>query len=367
MLKFNDKQYKEASLKKSNLLNKMKNIRRFVAFGMIAFSAILSAYVLNYWHNISQSRTRNQAAYIFMVKSGDTLSSMANQLFCSDIIENPKFFYLMMRLKGVQLKVGEYEIPRQALLKDVVQRFLDPKPVIHFFTVIEGSTPQKTIDDMNGLFRLKGSVIETKDAVLAQTYDYTYGVSRQAFYTRLRNKLVQTAAELYNASLVKDVIASPEDMITLASIIEKESALPEERPRIAGVFVNRLRRGMPLQADCTVSYGLHLKNNRPLNQALTRQELQEDTPYNTYTRKGLPPAPICNPSLESLRSAAHPLHTDDLYYVANGEGGHIFAKNAASHRLNHQKWRRIRKKKQKEREVPHSQETLVKRSKIKNK
>jgi UPF0755 protein len=139
----------------------------------------------------------------------------------------------------------------------------------------------------------------------------------------------------------------PEDLLTLASIIEKETSLPEERPRVAGVFINRLRKRMPLQADPTLLYGLGLLVSEK-KKSLTKKELKHPFPYNTYLYPGLPPTPIACPSLSSLEAAAHPLKTTELYFVADGTGAHQFASTLAIHQKNHSQWRLIRKKQEAE-------------------
>lgn len=325
--------------------NLFPNRKKFFLFVFIAFfiSLIIGGFFYAYKY-FTTLKTFNAQAYTFIVKKGDTFREISSQLQKDKVFSAPRLFYIWMRLHNVSLKAGEYQIPAFATLKEITSIFENAIQVRHLFTVVEGSTPEKFLMDINQLWRLQDPPITQAQVVLADSYSYVYGMSRAKFYQSLQKKLEDLALMLWLKSENKDILPTPKDLVILASIIEKETQLSSERARVAGVFINRLKQDMPLQADCCVSYGLHQKDSRPLNQALSRQELKIPHPFNTYLIKGLPPAPICNPGKASLEAAANPQKTDELFYVADGTGGHVFSKNSQQHQHNHKQWRKIRKK-----------------------
>ena len=178
--------------------------------------------------------------------------------------------------------------------------------------------------------------------VLPETYSYRLGNSRDAVVERMTAAMRDLLAELWAGRAADLPFDRPMEAVILASIVEKETSRSAERARIAGVFINRLRKGMRLQSDPTVVYGL-TDGRGPLGRSLTRRDLETDHPYNTYKIKGLPPEPICNPGRASLEAVLHPMVTDALYFVADGTGGHVFAKTLAEHNRNVARWRRLRK------------------------
>lgn len=321
--------------------NRKKNFLLISIFCFI--SLIIGGFFYTYKY-FSTLKTFNAQPYAFIVKKGDTFHEVSSRLQKDNIFSAPKLFYIWMRLHNVFLKTGEYQIPAFATLQEMTDIFESAIQVTHLFTVIEGSTPEKVLIDINQLWQLQGPHITQAQVVLADSYSYVYGMPRAKFYQSLQKKLEDLALKLWLTSENKDILPTPRDLIILASIIEKETQLSSERARIAGVFINRLKQDMPLQADCCVSYGLYQKESRPLNQALSRDELKIPHPFNTYVNKGLPPAPICNPGKSSLEAAANPQQTDELFYVADGTGGHVFSKNSKQHQHNHRQWRKIRKK-----------------------
>ena len=195
---------------------------------------------------------------------------------------------------------------------------------------------------------LKASDVLTGDvptppegAVLPETYDVVRGDGRSAVLQRMMDARDRLLAQLWAKRQAGLPYASPQDAVTMASIVEKETAVPAERPRVAAVYVNRLRAGTALAADPTLIYGI--TRGYPLGRGLTRSELQADTPYNTYLHPGLPPTAIANPGRASLAAVLDPPHTQELYFVADGTGGHAFARTAAEQDVNVAKWRAIEK------------------------
>jgi len=209
-------------------------------------------------------------------------------------------------------------------------------------TIAEGLTARQITRLLEGTEGLTGETPPIAEgALLPETYAFTLGDSRASVVRRAAAAMEQAVAEAWAARAPDLPLASPRDAVILASIIERETGVAEERGLVAGVFVNRLRRGMMLQSDPTVAYGAG--QGMPLDRPLTRADLNEDHPYNTYRIRGLPPGPIAAPGRESLRAATQPETTDYLYFVADGTGGHAFGRTLEEHNRNVARWRALRR------------------------
>ena len=185
-------------------------------------------------------------------------------------------------------------------------------------------------------------MVPEEGAILPETYAYQWGDDRGALLRRAQAAMGQALAAIWAERADGLPMTSPREALVLASIVERETALPEERPRIAAVFLNRLKRGMPLQSDPTVAYAAAA--GEPLDRPLSKADLDRDHPFNTYRIRGLPPGPIGSPGRESLRAVTHPAAGDDLYFVADGSGGHAFAKTLDEHNRNVARWREVERR-----------------------
>jgi UPF0755 protein len=244
------------------------------------------------------------------------------------------------RRQGV-LHAAELAFPAHASLRQVLAVLRTAPAVLHRLTIPEGLSAPRIAALIQVAPAAAGSA-ETppEGAVLPQTYDYTYGTPRAAILARAEAAM-QSALSMAWADRAPDLpLTSPRDALILASIVEQETALPAERSRIAAVFLNRLRLGMRLDADPTVAYAAD-HGTGPLGHALTRADLDSDDPFNTYRHNGLPPGPICSPGIASIQAVLHPAATDDLYFVADGTGGHAFAHTLKEQDRNIARWRAL--------------------------
>ena len=258
------------------------------------------------------------------------------------VIPSGVLFVVAAKVTGEarRLKAGEYAFASHASMADVLNAIAAGRVVRHFITIPEGVTSETVMQILARAAFLTGvAPAPPEGSVLPETYEVERGADRAAVLQRMMDARDRLLASLWAQRRTGLPYRTPEDAVTLASIVEKETAKPDERPRVAAVFVNRLEAGMPLQADPTVIYGL--TGGKPLGHGLRASELASQTPYNTYLVPGLPPGPIDNPGRASLAAALDPPRTDELYFVANGAGGHVFAATLAAHDRNVARWRLI--------------------------
>jgi UPF0755 protein len=261
----------------------------------------------------------------------------ADLLTREGVINQPTLFIagaLLLKAQN-ELKYGEYRFTRNASLRDVVDTIIEGKVVQHAFTMAEGLTADQVVQRLLENETLTGNIrdIPREGTLLPETYRFTFGTTREQMIQRMRQSHQRAVQEIWERRNPDLPIKTPEQLVTLASIIEKETGKPEERTRVAAVFVNRLRQKMKLQSDPTIIYGL-VGGKGSLGRPIQRNEIEQPTPYNTYVIDGLPPGPIANPGRASLEAAANPARTRELYFVADGTGGHAFADNYEQHQKN---------------------------------
>ncbi|MFK7839899.1 MAG: endolytic transglycosylase MltG [Bdellovibrionales bacterium] len=353
--------------------------------GLLVYGVTIGIVVvaLAFWWGANQFTTIGMEAdepQLFVVERGDGANTIAFKLHAKDIIHDPYIFMIGTTVLGNHtfLKAGEYEIQPGMSQRDVMQLMVDGDIVGRRVTIREGLTSFEVVRHLKGVEELKGEVdkIPVEGILYPNTYDYRLNEERQSVLIRMRNMMLEIVltscgyvkrapdfntfydypdeelmlapchAATKNPAL-KD-IKTVNDVLTLASIIEKETSVAEERAKVAGVFINRLNRGIPLQTDPTVIYaitkGAHKNDGKgPLGRRLLRKDLQYDSPYNTYRYPGLPPGPIANPGKASIKAVLNPESHNYIYFVADGTGGHAFAKTLAEHNRNVAKWRKIRR------------------------
>ena len=285
------------------------------------------------------------AATVVVLRPGAGLNEIASTLRDGGVIRSPAVFMAAAQMTRYarHLKAGEYEFTSHASLSTILGKIRRGEIVHHLITIPEGLTSEQAVDILMKSDVLSGAApVPAEGAILPETYEVRRGEDRGAVLQRMinaRDLLLRTLWAQRSPDLPYD---TPEQAVTLASIIEKETAVPDERPHIAAVFINRLRQHIRLQSDPTIIYGL--TRGQPLGRGIRASELAGYTPYNTYLIDGLTPTPICNPGRASLAAALDPAHSDDLYFVADGTGGHVFSSTLAEHQKNVARWRALEQK-----------------------
>ncbi len=308
--------------------------------------AILLSVICAYY-TVSAASTQT-APQIFTIEKGQSLSRTARRLDENALISSALLFRIWVQLQGKAglLQAGEYEIPAHASMRELVDLFTKGQVKLHPITIAEGLTSTQIIAQLNNNPLLTGDIAETpsEGMLLPETYLVARGTQRAALIADMQRNLQTVLAELWRNRAIDLPFETPYEALILASIVEKETALEHERPLIASVFINRLQRGMRLQSDPTIIYGLVGGKGR-LGRPIRLSEIKKPTAYNTYVIKHLPPTPIANVGRASLAAVLNPVASDYVYFVANGTGGHAFARNLAEHNRNVAAWRKIDKQK----------------------
>jgi len=281
-----------------------------------------------------------------LIVPGLGVSAIAARLKSVGVTRQPLVFRIWARLTEAhtKLRAGEYDLPAHASAVQVLDIFKSGKTVVRKLTIAEGLSLTEALVVIQDAKGLTGDITHVPDEgwLLPETYHYSWGDTRDALIGRMADDMGDALDEFWAERSQGAVLTSPRDVLILASIVEKETGVAAERPMIAGVFLNRLKKGMRLQSDPTVVYAL-TDGSGALGRALTRADLKIDSPFNTYKVSGLPPTPIANPGREALRAVIHPAETDALYFVADGTGGHVFAKTLKEHNKNVRRWRKFKR------------------------
>ncbi len=272
-----------------------------------------------------------------------SLEQVGDALAAAGVIDSGVMFRLAAIATGMQgkLHAGELAFLEHASLREVLQVLRTSKPVQHKLTIPEGLTAVQIVRLLNKSEVLTGEVATPPEgAMLPQTYAFEFGAPRASIVERASAAMQRTLDQAWASRAPGLPLSSPAEMLTVASMVERETARPEERPHIAAVFLNRLKKGMRLQSDPTVIYAAS-KGTGTLDRPLSKADLDVASPFNTYRVNGLPPGPIASPGLASLEAVARPEDTQDLYFVADGTGGHAFAATLEEHLKNVAKWRAL--------------------------
>ena len=314
---------------------------------MMVLAAVVA--VAGFYYAISTYQARGPLAtnMNFIVRNGAGPIEIAANLERNGIITDARIFRYVTATylqKGEVLKAGEYEIKAGASMKEIMELLKSGKSILYSISLPEGLTVRQMFDRLAADPVLEGDLPETlppEGSLRPDTYKFSRGTKRTAVIRQAevaQQKLVDAIWDKRDSDLP---IATKEEFVILASIVERETGKADERPHVASVFMNRLKKGMRLQSDPTIVYGLFGGAGKPSDRPIFKSDLEKDTPYNTYIIKGLPPGPIANPGRAALEAVANPWRTNDLYFVADGTGGHVFAATLDEHNENVRRWRKI--------------------------
>ena len=284
---------------------------------------------------------------IILIEKGMGVAAIAARLKQEGIVASENVFRFGDRLFGTTqpLRAGEYKVPANASPAGVAEILKTAEQVVYKTTIPEGLTTLEIVDYLRNEPRLRGDIvtIPAEGTLLPETYHFHRGETRISILKRMADAMEQTVRALWETRAPSLPFATPYEAVILASIVEKETGVAAERAKVAGVFINRLNKKMRLQSDPTVVYGI-TKGAGPLGRPLTRKDLDGVTAYNTYEINRLPPTPIANPGRKAIEAVLNPEATDAIYFVADGTGGHAFAKTLKEHNRNVRAWRKFNKK-----------------------
>ncbi len=321
---------------------------------LICFGTVCGAAAL-FWvlQQYAASGPLQQPAF-FVVEKGQGVGAIANKLADENVISNVLLFRIAARATGADTSIhaGEYRFEAGASMQAVLKTMKDGAIYQRQFTIPEGLTSWQIVQRLNEVEELEGEItsVPKEGSLMPDTYNYVLGETRQDKIDQMQQAMDRFLFALERNKPEGAPLLSRGEAVILASIVEKETAVGDERQRIAGVFHNRLKKGMKLQTDPTVIYAItggKIKDEGqgPLGRRLLTKDLQFDSPYNTYKYAGLPPGPIANPGRASLEAVFNPEKHNYYYFVADGTGGHVFSKTLDEHNSNVAKWRKIRKQK----------------------
>ncbi len=323
----------------------------FLSLILLGISAI--AFAVGYGVYAYTAEGPLTESKLVLIESGSGVKKIAQILKSENVIQNKLVFEAAARFDdavlGNILKAGEYEFPANASTAQILSMMEEGEVFDRKITIAEGLTVQQIIKRLNARQDLEGDItsIPKEGSLLPNTYHFIKGETRQDILNKMQSAMTDAIDNAWEKRASNLPFTTKKEALVLASIVEKETAVASERGRIAGVFVNRLRKGMPLQTDPTVIYAITKgdikeEGQGPLGRRLLTKDLRFDSPYNTYMYSGLPPGPIANPGIDAIKATLDPEENDYIYFVADGTGGHAFGKTLAEHNANVAKWRKIR-------------------------
>jgi len=289
-----------------------------------------------------------EAPQAVVIKEGSSLNQISSQLLSIGVIDNGFVFSQGVKALRAQnsMKAGEYIFQPEMSMYDVMETIRSGKGILHKVTLPEGLTVFQIFERIAQNETLEGplpDILPVEGSLLPDTYPFQRGTTRIEVIERMKVAQEKFLAQIWAKRIPDLPISTPAELVTLASIVEKETGKADERPRVASVFINRLNRGMRLQSDPTIIYGIFGGQGKPKDRPIYKSDISKPTPYNTYTIPALPPGPIANPGRAAMEAVANPSRTDDIFFVANGTGGHVFAKTLDEHNQNVARWRQIEK------------------------
>jgi len=314
---------------------------------LVGFVVVLAIAGWLYVHSRFDTPGPARQELAVVLPPGLGASDIADRLEDAGVIDDPLLFVSGLWIEDKQhaLQAGEYVFEALITPRGVMEKLVAGKTVVHRLTIAEGMTSVEVVATLNAAPGLAGEILRVPEegSLLPETYHYALGDSRAVLIERMQRAMARLVDELWSARDPAVGLDEAHEAVVLASVVERETALADEMPVIAGVFHNRLRQGMRLQADPTVIYAL-TGGKKPLGRALRRADLWVESPYNTYRNGGLPPGPIANPGRAALAAVLHPAKTSAFYFVADGSGGHAFAETLDEHNRNVARWRATRAK-----------------------
>jgi len=306
-------------------------------FSIILIVAIAAGVAYSFGKNKFDTAGPLDREKIVNIPRGLGLREIADLLARENVIEQPWVFIggvLVLKARE-DLKYGEYKFNKALTLRETIETIVEGKVIQHAFTIPEGLTSEQIVARLAEVDFLTGNIreIPREGSLLPETYNFPRGMTREQVIQRMQQAHSRALKEIWERRSPDVPVSSPEQLVTLASIVEKETGRADERARVAAVFVNRIRQKMRLQSDPTIIYGL-VGGKGTLGRPIMRSEIDQPTPYNTYVISGLPPGPIANPGRASLEATANPSRTKELFFVADGSGGHAFSENLQGHQQN---------------------------------
>lgn len=313
---------------------------------VVVFATIIGVGVFYYGVKSYEEQGPLTANTNFIVRAGAGTNEIAANLERNNIITDGRVFRVLSRiyLDGETLKAGEYEIKSGSSMREIVELLKSGKSILYSVSVPEGLTVKQIFKRLSDDPVLEGDLpadLPAEGSLMPDTYKFSRGTKRADILHQMVDAQKTLIDQIWERRDDDLPVATREEFVTLASIVEKETGRADERPRVASVFLNRLEKGMRLQSDPTIIYGIFGGDGKPADRPIFQSDLEKQTPYNTYIIKGLPPTPIANPGRAALEAVANPSRTPDLYFVADGTGGHVFAETLDEHNQNVRRWRKL--------------------------